>query len=155
MGQKWVKAKVKQQVDIRSYKLHTEDGREYRRNRRQIRTTGENMTNTGPRETITKQTDDTRLRRINDHYLSSNKPTDNIATTENRPVQSRKTVDQTQPSVTERLEDRPVNKNKPKITEQKTTPVKPQQTDVGQKQPQVSSRGRLIKTPAYLKDYQQ
>ena len=35
---KWVKAKVNNQVDIRSYQIRTEDGRLYRRNRRQIRT---------------------------------------------------------------------------------------------------------------------
>ena len=35
---KWVKAKVNNQVDVRSYQIATEDGRLYRRNRRQIRT---------------------------------------------------------------------------------------------------------------------
>ena len=35
---KWVKARVNNQVDIRSYQIRTEDGRLYRRNRRQIRT---------------------------------------------------------------------------------------------------------------------
>ena len=39
MDQKWVKAKVEHQVDIRSYKLRTENGQEYRRNRRHIRKT--------------------------------------------------------------------------------------------------------------------
>ena len=139
MGQKWVKAKVKHQVDVRSYKLHTEDGREYRRNRRQIRATGETMTNnTGPRETTIRQTDNTRLRRHNDLLLSNNRSTDNnTATPENRP----KTVDQTRPKVTEQAEDRTVNENKPKVNEHKNTPVDTQHTDCGQKQPQISSRG--------------
>ena len=35
---KWVKAKVNNQVDVRSYTIRTEDGRMFRRNRRQIRT---------------------------------------------------------------------------------------------------------------------
>jgi len=34
---KWLKAEVQDQVDIRSYKIRTEDGREYRRNRRHLR----------------------------------------------------------------------------------------------------------------------
>ncbi|OWF53798.1 hypothetical protein KP79_PYT25455 [Mizuhopecten yessoensis] len=37
------KAVVRDQVDIRSYKIRTEDGREYRRNRRQLRKTNELM----------------------------------------------------------------------------------------------------------------
>ena len=34
---KWFKARVEDQVDIRSYKVRTEDGRLYRRNRRHLR----------------------------------------------------------------------------------------------------------------------
>ncbi|PIK42673.1 hypothetical protein BSL78_20470 [Apostichopus japonicus] len=37
----WEKAQVQEQVDIRSYKIRTEDGREYRRNRRHIRPSNE------------------------------------------------------------------------------------------------------------------
>ncbi|XP_021359039.1 uncharacterized protein K02A2.6-like [Mizuhopecten yessoensis] len=37
--QQWQKAVVRDQVDIRSYKIRTEDGREYRRNRWQLRKT--------------------------------------------------------------------------------------------------------------------
>jgi hypothetical protein len=73
LGQTWVKAKVERQVDVRSYKIHTEDGKAYRRNRRQIRTTvtGETMTNTGPKETNTGQLDNDRQRRLNDQALKS------------------------------------------------------------------------------------
>ena len=29
LGQKWINARVEEQVDVRSYRLHTEDGRKY------------------------------------------------------------------------------------------------------------------------------
>ena len=48
MGKKWVKAKVEEQVDIRSYRLRTEDGKQYRRNRKHLRTTQENCPNNQP-----------------------------------------------------------------------------------------------------------
>jgi hypothetical protein len=38
---KWIKAKVEKQVDVRSYQIRTEDGRVFRRNRRQLNKTPE------------------------------------------------------------------------------------------------------------------
>lgn len=40
-SKKWVSAKVDRQVDVRSYNIRTEDGRQYRRNRRHLRDTAE------------------------------------------------------------------------------------------------------------------
>ena len=40
-SKKWISAKVDRQVNIRSYNIRTEDGRQYRRNRRQLRDTPE------------------------------------------------------------------------------------------------------------------
>ena len=36
-AQKWKKAQVEEQVDVRSYAVHTEDGRVFRRNRRHLK----------------------------------------------------------------------------------------------------------------------
>ena len=41
---RWTKAKVQEQVDIRSYSVITEDGREYRRNRKHLKSTKEAFT---------------------------------------------------------------------------------------------------------------
>ena len=65
MGKKWVKAKVEEQVDIRSYRLRTEDGKQYRRNRKHLRTTQENWSEQ-PTNHEKHNTGDRILRRIND-----------------------------------------------------------------------------------------
>lgn len=70
MGQKWVKAKVEHQVDVRSYKLRTENGHEYKRNRRQIRTTFESMnTLTNKTEANAKHRENERVRGLNKQAL--------------------------------------------------------------------------------------
>jgi hypothetical protein len=43
-NKQWTKAKVKEKVDIRSYNVITEDGREYRRNRKHLKSTQEAFT---------------------------------------------------------------------------------------------------------------
>ena len=51
--QGWTKARVESKADIRSYKVRTEDGREYRRNRRHLRQTQEDAKVDGQEQNLT------------------------------------------------------------------------------------------------------
>ncbi|KAK7105846.1 hypothetical protein V1264_017174 [Littorina saxatilis] len=149
LGKTWTKAKVEQQVDVRSYKLHTENGKAYRRNRRQIRTTGETLTNTGPRETITRKTDLDRQRQLNDQAVKNYRA---VADSQTQVTKVSTPVSAT---------NTPENKTPVKIqpNEKKTERIKVKfmksqtagKTDTGQSQ--ITSRGRQVKPPAYLNDY--
>ena len=46
-GKAWTKAEVERQADIRSYEVRTEDGRVFRRNRRQLRLSKESLKTQG------------------------------------------------------------------------------------------------------------
>ena len=127
-GDRWVKSKVERQVDVRSYKVQTEDGRSYRRNRRQLRATREDF-----------------------QHQQAHKHTDmqeRIARRHNELAFRPNTQNQQKP--TESL---------PQETQEKEIVANKQQTGIQieheqNKQPErVSSRGRAIRKPAYLKDY--
>ena len=51
--QGWTNARVESKADIRSYKVRTEDGREYRRNRRHLRQTQEDAQVDGREQNLT------------------------------------------------------------------------------------------------------
>ena len=64
-GDRWVKSKVEEQVDVRSYKIQTENGRVYRRNRRQLRPTLEQFQTQNQTNIQDKQ--EKLIRKQNDH----------------------------------------------------------------------------------------
>lgn len=155
---KWIKARVENQVDVRSYSVRTEDGRQYRRNRKHLRTSKEHF----------DSAETTMHRRY--APVSGSTPT--------LPMQlSPKPAGKNTRSVPATANSRPVKpptNNRPKDVTPQRSPVKPPQplpitplcsqqlthqpqtsppkTDV-HVSPQKTLRGRTVKRPTYLSDY--
>ena len=82
-GDRWVKSKVEEQVDVRSYKIQTENGRVYRRNRRHLRPTLEQF----QAQSQTNKQDDMQeklIRKQNDHAFNEQKETEHQSTLEKK-----------------------------------------------------------------------
>ena len=130
---KWVKATVNNQVDIRSYQIRTEDGRVFRRNRRHLRTVPK--TDILPRPaTVQKQV-----------QTPVQNQTRQIAL-EQGERQETATVETARPSVETPLPT--VETATPTVTRQ-STPVTERQTVSGQT---VTRVGRQIKKPKFYID---
>ena len=130
---KWVKATVNNQVDIRSYQIRTEDGRVFRRNRRHLRTVPK--TDILPRPaTVQKQV-----------QTPVQNQTRQIAL-EQGERQETATVETARPSVETPLPT--VETATPTVTRQ-STPVTDRQTVSGQT---VTRVGRQIKKPKFYID---
>ena len=130
---KWVKATVNNQVDIRSYQIRTEDGRVYRRNRRHLRKVPK--TDILPRPTTVQKQVQTPVQ----------KQTRQIAL-EQGERQETATVETARPSVETPLPI--VETATPTVTRQ-STPVTEKQTVSGQT---VTRVGRQIKKPKFYID---
>ena len=128
-GDRWVKSKVEEQVDIRSYKIQTENGRVYRRNRRHLRPTLEQFQT---QNQTTSQEDEREkiVRKQNDHAFQEYKQANHKNKSDNNQVAEPQQVhnDQHIP-----LEDSPSQ-----VTQYPARPGK------------VSSFGRAIKKPSRL-----
>ena len=181
-GDKWKKATVQNQVDIRSYKLYTEDGQQYRRNRQDIRvspqtdirvdnnphetlrqsshpceTLGQNF----PRETIKdKQPTELSLHTQKGSRKSASFTSQPTELNTEKDIQQSTNVSCNRTDKKADTQTSGKNHNKQTKTSVETTPMK-----VLEKPPDsmnespivnpsiVTSKGRLIKTPSYLKDY--
>ena len=123
---KWVKARVEDQVDIRSYEVRTEDGRLYRRNRRHLRQSKEPFVQTSETSSVRPPQD--------------NHP--DIMPAAAEPIRSQLTSQPLQDNVA----------GQPKQTEPVT--VSPSQVPPsGTVKPTVVTRsGRVSRAPQYLQD---
>jgi hypothetical protein len=177
MGGKWTKAQVQAQVDVRSYKIRTEDGNEYRRNRRDIRKT----MHTTPVATGDKQN---LAKRLNDMQLSvagGGAKTDPVRSKRgDSEIQQTQTQTQTQTAPLPQIEQgrhqcearqkTPISfQSRRQNTVDQNGPHTPKQMQNTQDQcmhtpkqiqnnhqqcTHTSRSGRISKRPAYLKDYE-
>lgn len=134
---KWQKGQVDQQVDVRSYLVRTEDGRQYRRNRRHIRKTSSDIgTSSRVRPVIPKP------------QVAANSGISSGA----RPVIPKPLVAANPRPPAEMIpKEVPLNEVSP-ISEE--TGMQPDPIDplLGET-PRMTLRGRTVKPPAYLKNY--
>ena len=133
---RWYKARVEQQVDVRSYDVRTEDGRVFRRNRRHLRGSKEPMcASTNPVGDSSPEAAPTNL------VPSAN------------PISGESSISQEVQLPTDATEsvvpeDKVNSSAKPKEIPVPTKPVK--STDLP-----VTRSGRVSKPPSYLKDFVQ
>ena len=128
-GEKWFKAKVEHKVNVRSYKILSENGAVYRRNRRHLRKV---------QESFTPQTEDTAA----DPPANCDEVIEEQDSNPQLPQQANNIEPTPQPSASH---------------DQNTEDQRPQQnpnvTDVGTGQ-YVTASGRVVRKPSSLKDFQ-
>ncbi|KAK7090822.1 hypothetical protein V1264_010573 [Littorina saxatilis] len=124
---RWVKATVQNQVDVRSYKIRTEDGRMYRRNRKQIRSTSSSDM------TAPVQGGQQLYRHLIDKSQEKNDSDTRLEQRQTRQQDQQKET-QSQTPVTEENRDA-----------EQSDKVKDDQT--------YTRSGRVVRKPAYLNDY--
>ena len=117
-GKEWTKARVEEPVNIRSYKVQTEEGTTYRRNRKSLRKTAESFD-----EKISDAFESIDPAEPAEHSKDTSESNDMNQTT--------------------------VESQVPKGTVQRHSENQRPESTV----PRVSSRGRTLKRPSYLKDY--
>ena len=140
-GDKWIKSKVEEQVDIRSYKIQTEKGNKYRRNRRHLRPTLEQFQPQPQADNSQSDKHEKLIRKQNDHAFSHNT--------------ERKHEEEQTNTQGNKLREPAKTKNKQhKPPEQKQLEINDHDTDTQTEPERVSkTSGRTIRQPKYLKDY--
>ena len=133
---KWKKAVVEDQVDVRSYRIRTEDGRQYRRNRTNLRKTRENLVQTSRPAQMVETTDQQEIEDEPAEYSTTS-----VTTTEELTVEKR----------------RPPQGPRPKSPDARPagSQTSPVEQPAGWKMtpPRQTASGRMIKKPNFLKDF--
>ncbi len=143
----WVKAKVQNQVDVRSYAVRTEDGREYRRNRKHLRSSKEQFREKEKRPVISYQP---RIERPTLMTAQQKLPEQSNQQQPALNTDGEKSTNET--LVTPRS---PQGKSAVPVSKSPKSPVKGEMSKTLQMpiETQMTTRGRVVKRPAYLRDY--